>query len=151
MAWTRPDSMALTRADWSDIRRQIIFLALAGCAPLYLSYASKTILSSRVASTNLYGPEPTGLASKAFGSGSTIFFGTIRATAIRDGKSAKGYFSLNSTVPASTAFTVSMKGTNCAISEAFFGSRMRSKLNTTSSAVTADPSWKVAPLRRVAR
>lgn len=37
MAWIRPDSMALTRAHWSDIRRQIIFLALAGCGPLYAS------------------------------------------------------------------------------------------------------------------
>lgn len=104
-----------------------------------------------MAETNAYGPEPTGLASNALGSGSTIFLGTIRATAIRDGKSAKAYVSLNSTVLVSMASTVSMNGTNCAISEAFFGSRMRSKLNTTSSAVTGDPSWKVAPLRSVAR
>ncbi len=51
MACTRPDSMALTRAAGSETRRQTIFLALAGWLPLYLSYASKTILSSRVAET----------------------------------------------------------------------------------------------------
>lgn len=72
------------------------------------------------------------------------------ATDMREGKSANAYLSLNSTVLASTALTLFRNGRNCAISEAFLTSRMRSKLKTTSSGVTAEPSWKVAPSRSVA-
>src|SRR5690606_40039680 len=60
-------------------------ISLAGCGPLYLSYFSMTILSSRTADTKRYGPEPTGSASNALASAPAIFFGTIRTTAIREG------------------------------------------------------------------
>ncbi len=109
------------------------------------------ILSFGVAETRAHGPEPTGLASKPLGSAVTSFCGTILTVASRSANSGKAYLSANSTVLASTFVTLDRNGTNSAISEALAGFSTRSKLNTTSSAVTGEPSWKVAPLRRVTR
>lgn len=51
------------------------------------------------------------------------------------------------TVVSSFFDTESTKGMKLAYSEAFVGSRTRSKLKTTSSTVTSDPSWNLAPSR----
>src|SRR6478752_1438003 len=108
------------------------------------------ILSSLTAETNLYGPVPTGLASKDFSwsepTGKLVSaLGTTFTTEMRGPKPGKAYFRANSTVLASSALTSWMNGMNCENSDLLAGSITRVKENTTSSAVTGEPLWNTAP------
>src|SRR6478752_3359648 len=110
------------------------------------------ILSSLTAETNLYGPVPTGLASKDFSwsepAGKLVSaLGTTFTTEMRGPNPGNAYFRVNSTVLASSALTLWMNGMNCENRDLFAGSMTRVKENTTSSAVTGVPSWNVAPSR----
>ena len=114
MALTRLDCIALTRADGSDSRFQVMAAARAGREPLYASWRSKLSLSFAVAAVILYGPVPVGRASNAFGSAVTMAFGTTFTTEMRSANSGKGYAVLNCTVVSSTLVTLSAerKGRN---------------------------------------
>lgn len=100
-----------------------------------------------------YGPEPTAfplIASSQAPGWENTCLGMILARVSRAMPSGKGNLSTSSTFDASifrTSFSQLAKKPLPRV--CVFGSRIRSKTKTTSSAVTGFPSWKVAPARSV--